>query len=113
MRLWDEELETTVGRDISTIYSINNNFSLHLRTSSCLLRLLILSTFICAQIFYFNQDDCYSNLFLNNRHFWVNLTWETFGLSFSSNFLSCLNFAGTKVSCELFRSRPLIKNRVR
>ena len=65
VRLWHEELETTVGRDISTIYSINNNFSLHLRTSSCLLLLLILSTFICAQIFYFNQDDCYTVIFFS------------------------------------------------
>ena len=36
-----------VARDISSIYSIDNDFSLHLRTSSCLLLLLILSTFIC------------------------------------------------------------------
>ena len=36
-----------VARDISSIYSINNYFSLHLRISSCLLLLLILSTFIC------------------------------------------------------------------
>ena len=95
----DREETRCVARDISSIYSIDNDFSLHLRTSSCLLLLLILSTFIC--------DFC------ANISFHISGRQETFGLSFSSNFLSCLNFAGTKVSCELFRSRPLIKNRVR